>query len=460
MNESPASPSAGLADTEAVRRYIAAVDGLLHHGGFERTGNAADARRFRVDHVTDRLGRLGRPDFRHTIHVAGSKGKGSVSAIAEAILRAAGKHTLLLTSPDMHQARERIQIDGQPIGYDDFARLAAVLLADPTLAGWSYFEAMTLLGWLAGAEAGCDWQVVEVGLGGRLDTTNAMQQKEVAVITPIDLEHTEILGDTIAKIAAEKAGIITGPCAVVTSPMRASALDVIRARAAEMGADYHHVPDECALRVTKQDLDGQTLDLKTPLRTYRNLHLALIGAHQRENAAAAIRAAELAFEATGEELPERAVRDGLASVRWPGRFEVIRRQPLVIVDALHTPLAAKRFKETVRDLRPPHPHVYVAGVLAGKDAEAIAAELVTEGDEVIVAPPSSPRAADAASLRRTFMEAGAVVQQCSSVAEALQMALDQVGTRGTVFVVGSIYTVAEARELLLGIAGDRAFGLR
>ena len=129
---------------------------------------------------------------------------GSVSAITEAILRAAGAHPLLLTSPDMHQARERIAIDGQPLAYDRFAALTDRLLALEGVAGWSYFEAMTLLGWMAGADAGCDWQVVEVGLGGRLDTTNAMRAKDVAFITPIDLEHTEILGDTIPLIAAEK----------------------------------------------------------------------------------------------------------------------------------------------------------------------------------------------------------------------------------------------------------------
>jgi dihydrofolate synthase / folylpolyglutamate synthase len=454
------APATELDDAEAIRSYVAAVDGLLHHGGFERTGNPADARRFRIEHVSERLDRLGRPDVRRTIHVAGSKGKGSVSAICEAILRAAGAHTLLLTSPDMHSARERIRVDGKPLSYADFARLARRLLDDPSLAGWSYFEAMTLLGWVAGAEARCDWQIVEVGLGGRLDTTNAMVAKDVAVITPIDFEHTEILGDTIAKIAAEKAGIITGPCEVVTSPIRESAFDVIRARVLEMGASLHHVPDECALRVTQHNLDGQTFDLRTPVRTYRNLHLSLIGAHQRENAATAIRACELALAAAGSELPERAVRDGLADVRWPGRFEVVRRQPLVIIDGLHTPLAARRFREAVRDLAPPRPHVYVAGVLAGKDAEAIASALVAEGDEVIVAPPDSRRAADASEVRRAFMDAGAVVQQCSTVEDALSMALDRAGSQGTVFVVGSIYTVAEAREILLGVVGDRSFGLR
>jgi dihydrofolate synthase/folylpolyglutamate synthase len=214
------------------------------------------------------------------------------------------------------------------------------------------------------------------------------------------------------------------------------------------------------MRVTQHNLDGQVIDLRTPLRTYRNLRFSLIGAHQRENAATAVRACELAWAAAGDELAERAVREALAEVRWPGRFEVVRREPLVILDGLHTPLAARRFRETVADLRPPRPHVYVAGILAGKDAEAIAEALVKEGDDVIVAPPDSRRAADATEVRRAFADAGANAQQCSSVADALTMAQERAGTRGTVFVVGSIYTVAEAREILLGIAGDRALGLR
>ena len=457
-----AAPDAILAYVEAVRR-------LLDHGGYERTGSPADARRFRTSHVTALLDHLGHPEVRRTVHVAGSKGKGSVAAITEAILRAAGAHTLLLTSPDMHQARERIAIDGAPLAYDRFAALTERMLALDGIAGFSYFEALTLLGWMAGAEAGCDWQVVEVGLGGRLDTTNAMPAKDVAVITPIDLEHTEILGTTIPAIAAEKAGILIGPCELVTAPMRESALDVIRARAAEVGATHHHVSDECALKVTKQDLEGTTLDLHTPLRTYRGLKLALLGPHQVENAAAAVLAAEYGWAAAGQELPEAAVREGLASVRWPGRFEVIRHRPLVVIDGLHTPLAARRFRESVRALAIPRPRVLVAGLLADKDAEAIAAALVGGGrdrdrsdevDEVIVAPPASTRAADPAAVRRAFQSAGADTQQAVSVESALQMAIERVGTRGAVLVVGSIYTVAEARELLLGVTGDRAFGLR
>ena len=289
-------------DEEAIRAYVEAVRRLLDHGGYERTGDARESRRWGRDHVARVLDRLGRPDARHTVHVAGSKGKGSIAAIADSILRAAGAHCMLMTSPDLHQARERIAIDGAPLDYARFAALATRLLDQEGTEGWSYFELMTVLGWLAAEDAGCDWQVVEVGLGGRLDTTNTMTSKEVAVIAPIDLEHTAILGDTIPQIAAEKAGIIIGPCEVVTSPMRASALEVIAARANEMGATLHAVPDECALHVASQSLEGQTFDLRTPVRTYRGLKLGLIGRHQTENAATAVRAAELAGAESGNGL--------------------------------------------------------------------------------------------------------------------------------------------------------------
>jgi dihydrofolate synthase/folylpolyglutamate synthase len=451
-------------DEAAIAAYVEAVRGLLARGGYERSGDPREAKRFRLTHIAEYLERTGHPERRRTVHVAGSKGKGSTAAMAEAVLRAAGARTLLLTSPDVHQARERVRVDGEPLGHAGFAALAQRLLADDATEGWSYFELVTVLGWLAGAEAGSEWQVLEVGLGGRLDTTNVIERKEVAVITPIDLEHTAILGETIAAVAGEKAGVLTGPCEVVVAPLRESALDVVRARAAEAGATLHEVAEECALRVTGQSLDGQTLDLRTPLRTYRRLQLPLIGRHQAENAAAAVRAAELAWASMGEELPAAAVAQGLSRLAWPGRFEVIRRRPLVVVDALHTPLAATRFRETVEALRLPQPRVLVVGLLGGRDAAALAAALLGARGEaaasVVVTAPASERAADPAEVEAAFRAEGAPVQRAPDVPAAVELARELAGEGGSVLVVGSLYTVSEAREQLLGVSGDRAFGLR
>ena len=451
---------------QAIAAYVAAVRRLLPRAGYERSGDPQAARKFDIDHIRQALDRLGRPDRRHTVHVAGSKGKGSTASMIESILRAAGAHTLLLTSPDVHSARERIQIDGRPLGYEAFAALAERLAVDPDAERWSYFESLTMLGWLAGAEARCDWQVLEVGLGGRLDATNAVESKEVAVITPIDLEHTAILGNTLAEIAGEKAGIISAGCEVVTAPMRSSAIEVIRERARAQGALLHEVPVECAMRSTKQTLDGQDFDLRTPLRTYRRLSLPLVGRHQLENAATAVRAIELAWARAGTQPgagpPESAVRRGLATVRWPARFEAIRRRdrPLVILDALHTPLAAVRFRDTVRDVRPPRPHVFVLGLLEGRDLPTLASALLEPGDDVVVTLADTPRAADLTEVVAACAAAGALTQRAEGVTDALERAEALAGPRGTVFVVGSLYTASEAREFLLGITGDRALGLR
>ncbi len=467
MTDAPTPTGASALDEAALRAYITAARRLLDHGGFERTGDVAQARKWDFDHISRWLDAHGRPDRRLTVHVAGSKGKGSVASMVAAMLREACRATgggpvLLLTSPDLHSARERIQVDGQPLGHGEFAEVAGELLDDPDAAGWSYFEMLTVMGWLAGARAGCEWQVVEVGLGGRLDTTNALAEKQVAVVTPIDLEHVAILGDSLPAVAREKAGIITGPCEVVIEPMRQSAIDVIRARAVKVGATPHEVTEECAMRVLSSGLEGQKIDIRTPVRTYRNLEVALVGSYQVENLATALRAAELAWATAhpGEDLPEAAVREALRRFHMPGRFEVVKQKPLVILDGLHTPLAARRFAEGLRALPVPRRRVWVLGVLSDKAVGEMVEPLLVEGDDVIVTPAGSARSADVGDVVRAVNARGAIAQRAASVADALDRARDLAGERGAVLVVGSLYVVAAAREHLLGIAGDHALGLR
>ena len=443
-----------------LRRYVAAVQALLERGGYERTGRAEEAKRWGLDHIRSYLDAAGSPEVRATVHIAGTKGKGSTATMVESILRHAGAHTLLETSPDLHRARERIAIDGDPIGEAAFAALAERLLADEGSDGWSYFELLTVMGWLAAAEAGCDWQVLEVGLGGRLDTTNAVRAKAVAVVTPIDLEHTAILGETIAEIAGEKAAIVEGATHAVAAPMRASALDVVRAAAEAAGVALHEVAEETALRARPRALEGQSLDLQTPLRTYRQLKLPLIGPHQAENAAAAVLAAELAWQTQGAELPEAAVREGLERVRLHGRLEVVRQQPLVIVDGAHTPLAVRRIREAMAQLALPRHRITVLGVLDGKNLEGLAESLVEEGDEVIVAAPRNQRAAEARDVARALRERGALAQLAADIPTAVERAIEHVGERGLVLVTGSLTTVAEARAALLDVTDDTQLGAR
>ncbi len=446
--------------------YADAVRGLLARGGFELTGRPAQADRWEISHIQEYLERHGRPDTRPTVHIAGSKAKGSVATMTEAILRqsltanAGEARTMLYTSPDLHAARERISINGEPVEAGTFARLADRLLEDPATDGWSYFELLTVMSWLAAAEADCQWQVLEVGLGGRLDTTNAIAEKAVAVITPIDLEHTAILGETIAEIAAEKAGILTGPCELVVAPQRGSALDVIRETAETAGATLHEVAEDCALRVLSQSVDQLQFDLKTPDRTYRQLKLELLGEHQAENAAAAVRAAELALASAGLEPTDQQVRQALGAVRLPGRGEVIGRKPLTIVDGAHTQLAAKRLRQALDESGVPKQRVFVLGLLDGKDVEPIASALLGPDDQAFVAPPTSARAAEPREIAEAVRALGVPVSTAPDVAAALERATATAGERGAVIVTGSLRTVADAREARLVITGDRALGLR
>jgi dihydrofolate synthase/folylpolyglutamate synthase len=416
---------------------------------FESSGNREEAAEWKLSHIREYLDAKGRPDRRRTIHVAGTNGKGSTAVMLESIARAMGAHTLLETSPHMAEVRERIAINGVPLDEVAFARGANALLKDPDCARWTFFELVTVLGWIAAAELGCDWQVLEVGLGGRLDTTNAVLSKDVAVITALDLEHTDILGDTLRQIAAEKAGIITCPCYVVASPsLPLEAVQVVSDRAREVGAELHRVSDECSVRWGSASLDSQVFSVRTPVREYRT-RLALLGAHQQENAATAIRAAELAF---GADLDEARVCAALASVRHPGRFEVLHQQPLILLDALHTGEAAAHFRRTVEQMPLPRPRALVFAALRDKHVSAIAEQLVSLNVEVYVAPVNTLRSADPEQLATCFREHGATVHVSSSILFALRAAKDSVGRGGCVLVAGGVHTVGEARAELLASA--------
>ena len=214
------------------------------------------------------------------------------------------------------------------------------------------------------------------------------------------------------------------------------------------------------MTVLSRDLDGQRLDIRTPVRTYRRLEVAVVAPYQVENLLTAIRAAELAWAMDGEELPEAAVREGLKRFRMPGRFEVIRRRPTVLIDGLHTPLAARRFVEGVGAVSFPARRLWVFGMLGDKAVDEVAATLFHPGDEVIIVPAASTRAADAGEVHRAVTATGAIAQRAVSVGAGLDRAIAAAGEGGAVFVVGSLYVAAAAREHLLGIVGDHALGLR
>jgi dihydrofolate synthase / folylpolyglutamate synthase len=373
-----------------------------------------------LDGVRALLAAVGDPHARlQAVHVAGTNGKGSTAAFVESALRAGGVRTGLYTSPHLLRLTERIRIDGAEIGSDSVAGLAARVLA---VGGeYTFFEVVTATAFLALAAAAVDVAVIEVGLGGRLDATNVLERPLVSVVTGVALDHTDVLGDTLAAIAREKAGIFKpGVPAVLAGSADDddSVRDVLLGEAARLGAT--------PVLLYGRDFDDRALP-----------PLGLGGPHQRRNAALARQA--LALLPPALRPSPAALADGFARVRWPGRFEWLT--PSVLVDAAHNADGARALAAALPD----EPLTLILGVVADKDARGIVEALVPRAARVIVTAPPTPRALPAAAL-------GALVPG-AEVAPDLAAALALAGSARTV-IAGSIFLIGEARRLVLGAAAD------
>jgi dihydrofolate synthase/folylpolyglutamate synthase len=384
------------------------------------------------------------------IQVAGTNGKGSVSAMLELGLRRAGRRTGLFTSPHLHRFSERVRIDGQPLSTRETSRKIAELLRFSRSRGapeLSFFELTTLLAIEAFREHACDVVVLEVGLGGRLDSTTALGA-DLSVITRIALDHTQLLGGTLAKIAREKAGIIRRGVPVIVGVRSPAALRVILAQAQRMAAPVRLIDRDFSVRVVRSNARrGQTdsappVTITLPGRSLTALRLGLAGEHQRDNAA-------LAAAALHElELPSRALRAALQDTRWPARLETLPGQPAVLLDAAHNPDGCAALA-TYLATRAERPRVLVFGVMADKDHALMLKLLAAEVETFVFCQPRLPRATPATELARA--RPGLIA---SSPAQGLRLARRAAGSGGLVIVAGSIFLVAELRARILRIASD------
>lgn len=439
--------------------YVESLRLLKRRDDWERSGSAADAERWDLRRMHSLLARLGDPHLgRHTVHVAGSKGKGSISKMIASILKAASVSTGLYTKPHLHRFVERIVTDSEAISQDDFGRLVEELSthldaedADGAYGRVSTFEALVALAFLYFRERSVAWQVLEVGLGGRLDATNVFDEKEICVIAPISLEHTEILGDTVPKITEEKAAIITPDSIVIMAPQRESAADVIRRVCEEKHATLVEVAAACQMSRAKRTSDGQEFTVKTNRVTY-NLKLPLFGRHQLNNAATAILVAEAMAE-HGIEIDEAAVRQGLAAVRWPGRIEFLKQRPAIIADSAHNRDSARALAQTLRDDFGLSNVTLVVGSSGDKDIEALAEELAPLAVQMIATRSRHPRAMEPRRIAQAFLEREVPIAIEEPVGNAIEAAIAQAGSTPIV-ICGSLFVAAEAREHVLGIAYD------
>lgn len=448
--------------------YDGSLRWLLTLPDFERTGDFAE----RTDLVPMRalLAELGDPHLgRPTVHVAGSKGKSSTAVMIESVLEAAGRRTGTYVSPHLHRYNERIRVGGVACERDVFAEaLTAVREAMDAVAphiperAFLAFDALTAAAFVVLHDAAVDVQIIEVGLGGTLDSTNVFdeeqrasstEQRHLVVLAPISLEHTAILGGTIGEIAAQKAGIILRGATVVIAPQRESALDVFRAVADGRGADVIEVASACQMTRTSATSEGQEFKLKTANGAYA-AKLPLAGRHQLDNAATAIVACETLAGLCGFELTPQQVREGLARVVWPGRLEVLKRQPLVIIDGAHNGDSAKRMVAALHEYFGLTHAIFLFGTLVGKDVSAMAAAVAPFADAVYVSSWAHVRAADPRATSEAFRETEAPVSVFADPGAAYEAAAAEAGSRGTVVAFGSIAFVAAVREYLLGIESD------
>ena len=420
---------------------------------------------FDLSRMVSLLDRLGNPQDKYQcIHVAGTKGKGSVSALCASALQAAGYRTGLYTSPHLSDYAERIQINGLAIPHDRLADLVEEIKPHAAaIKRLTTFELTTALAFLYFARSKVDTAVIEVGLGGRLDATNVITPL-VSVITSLSMDHMNVLGDTLPKIAAEKAGIIKPGRPVVCAPQAVDARHVIEEAAGAKGSNLIQVGRDYFYAPQSHSLDGQTMfvwpsseqDLINeyiesggrstwePVR----LNLPLLGYHQVVNAATAYAALQTAAGA-GLKIHLLDIQAGFSSVSWPARFELLRRNPPVVIDSAHNGDSALKLRLTLDDYLPGVPVILVFGASEDKDLHGMFSMLLPRVQQVIATQSIHPRAMDTGLIVQTAHEFGKPARAVLPLESALEDALRTAGKEAAVLATGSLFVAAAVRETWL-----------
>ena len=413
---------------EQALEYIHAVQWAGHKPGLSRTRTL--------------LAALGDPQRQlRFVHIAGTNGKGSTAAMMASCLRKAGYRVGLYTSPFINRFNERIQVDGQQIGDQELVELvekvrpAAEAMTDvPT-----EFEIITALGMLYFAQKQCDVVVLEVGLGGTLDSTNVIEHPECAVITALGMDHVKELGPTLADIAAAKAGIIKEGCPVVSYGGVPEADAVIRRVAAEKHAQLTEV-DFGRLQVDGGDLDQVTFDFDGLDR----VRLPLIGSYQPRNAALAITALRVMRE-KGWNIPESAIRAGLETVQWAGRFELLRHHPAFVLDGSHNSHGMTATVQSLRDRFPGQKFVFLVSIMADKDVDKMLELLAPLAVRFVTVAAHTPRAMPAQTLAEHIRRYGCTAEAAPTIEAGVKRAVE-LGGEGPVCALGTLYFSGDVRR--------------
>lgn len=440
--------------------YGEALEYLLSFNDMERgfIRQASSNPAMSLDSMRSLLARLNNPHLgRPTIHVTGSKGKGSTATMITNIIEQDDNIAALYTSPHLHSFTERIVINGMSISPEEFAAaLAAIKPAieaeqESVHGAVSTFGVLTaLFFWLVRAQVKkVDWQVVEVGLGGTFDATNVFEAPEVVVITPISLEHTQILGKTTVEIATDKAGIIKPGCHVVLAAQRDPAVvEVVKEMCEAAGATLIDVASRYDFEPLEKYPYGQSFLLNGPGGS-REMRTPMLGRHQLNNALTAVAVCE-ALRARGHYVSDHAITEGIARARLPGRMEVMGQKPLIVADGAHNGESAAALADTLRNYFEFKRCYFVLGMAQDKDANAIGRQLAKLATLICCTGYNSPRAMDPYAMVQEVGFLGAPAVAEDSVKAAIDTVLGHAGSEDLVCITGSLYVVAEAREHLLG----------
>jgi len=426
--------------------YQQAVDYIYSYMDFEVVPHALGG--YDLRRVEELLAHIDNPQLRaKSVHIAGSKGKGSTAAMIASVLTTAGYTTGLYTSPHLHRINERVRVDGRLIADDEFAAIMTRLLPKiesvnqrATYGQLTTFELLTALAFTYFCDKAAAFQVLEVGLGGKYDASNVINA-QVSVITSISYDHTEILGHTLTEIAGEKCGIIKPGNTVITAPQAAEAAAVIEAACLSNQARLLHAGQDITWQPEYHDLDRQQLKVNGRLGEYQ-LTIPLLGDHQLENAALAVAALEVLIE-QGITIPRQSILQGLEQVNWPGRLQVLHRQPYLVVDGAHNPDSIRKLRQTLKQYFEFKRAVLIVGTSADKDIAGIVSGLLPITDRVIVTHSQHPRAAAAAPIVAEFTRQGVTAVVADDAAAALSLAREQAGPRDLICATGSLFIVAE-----------------
>lgn len=393
------------------------------------------------------LGLMGDPHKKlKYVHVAGTNGKGSIVSFLSSILMEAGYKVGIFTSPYIQRFSERIKINRQEIAGEDLARITAFVkekVEQMVAQGENHpteFEIVTAIAFQYYLESGCDIVVLEVGLGGRFDSTNIIGTPEAAVISTIGYDHMEWLGDTLPRIAFEKAGIIKPEGDVILYPQPEEVELVFSEVCAQRGARLHRV-DFSGMELLEYGDGGQCFHWCD----YKNIKINLIGEHQTKNAAVAITAAEVLTK-KGWRLEKESIRRGLEAARWPGRLEILSREPMFIIDAAHNPEGARALRSALDTYFPEKRRIFIMGVMKDKDYKVMIETVIPGADRVVTLTPENPRALRADELANNVRRYCKSVSVSDTIEHAVKVSLEAATPDSLVCAFGSLYFIGGVRD--------------